>query len=106
MSHRSEFKIQYGEIYSPSSTSGKKSFRIFKIQYGEIYSNGVTVTSATESDLKSSMERFIVRLICTITSGKYKFKIQYGEIYRLMLQFLLVHQQKFKIQYGEIYRNF
>ena len=36
-SSKSEFKIQYGEIYSNDDEENKRFNTVFKIQYGEIY---------------------------------------------------------------------
>ena len=33
------------------------------------------------------------------------FKIQYGQIYRLLARLVMLFQILFKIQYGQIYRN-
>ena len=54
------FKIQYGEIYSDTTSIIYFLVIIFKIQYGEIYSKRPTAVCKITADLKSSMERFIV----------------------------------------------
>ena len=53
--------------------------------------------------LKSSMERFIGCTIRTTSTCKTTFKIQYGEIYSIVLILLEQYILIFKIQYGEIY---
>ena len=55
-----KFKIQYGEIYSLLKSSLTSLMLKFKIQYGEIYSCCCVGFTFSVSDLKSSMERFIV----------------------------------------------
>ena len=61
-----------------------------------------TLTAYT--DLKSSMERFIV-FVSVVASFNFKFKIQYGEIYRCKREQERKCIKQFKIQYGEIYRK-
>ena len=55
------FKIQYGEIYSFPLLIDTAFLCLFKIQYGEIYRDYINIAIKTQSDLKSSMERFIDR---------------------------------------------
>ena len=54
-----EFKIQYGEIYSIKMSPNANNVYRFKIQYGEIYSKSETKFETDTKNLKSSMERFI-----------------------------------------------
>ena len=50
------------------------------------------------------MERFIGANYPDNSYYQTKFKIQYGEIYRLANEKYFNAEHKFKIQYGEIYR--
>ena len=51
------------------------------------------------------MERFIVLSAENFKPSIIKFKIQYGEIYRIFVSVVASFNFKFKIQYGEIYRE-
>ena len=101
----SEFKIQYGEIYSWFSGSAEPAEPTFKIQYGEIYSNRQIFRLLPVSNLKSSMERFIVSSAPVSSVIVSPFKIQYGEIYSVLISSDVAPHLLFKIQYGEIYRG-
>ena len=52
------------------------------------------------------MERFIDFLVISSCSALMKFKIQYGEIYRVLDKSAPPIPYLFKIQYGEIYSKF
>ena len=54
-------------------------------------------------NLKSSMERFIDYTANNGDTAANKFKIQYGEIYRVSVCVCMPSIVRFKIQYGEIY---
>ena len=77
-----DFKIQYGQIYSPNARRIVSTSPSFKIQYGQIYRN--------------------LKLLTKLNSQS--FKIQYGQIYSKNSRARNFLNAVFKIQYGQIYR--
>ena len=54
--------------------------------------------------LKSNMDRFIGVKSCVFDFHS-EFKIQYGQIYRIIAEIYVYTLNRFKIQYGQIYRK-
>ena len=51
------------------------------------------------------MDRFIATNLCKLAVVQSKFKIQYGQIYRIPTNTAIIPIPTFKIQYGQIYRK-
>ena len=88
-----------------SNKLSSSKFSEFKIQYGEIYSIKCHQTLTAYTDLKSSMERFIVALNGLLITCQQYLKSSMERFivcFNVQLSFLV---NSFKIQYGEIYSH-
>ena len=99
------FKIQYRQIYSAHRRYTERPFLRLKSNMDRFIVQNRNQSMFCIIGLKSNMDRFIAKVFLNISKSE-RFKIQYGQIYRLKSIKLEVVATEFKIQYGQIYREF